>query len=143
MTAIATSHSPFEVFAHERAFREDASEQEGEEYGQPAVDRKAGIEVNRVRRSGNGPADRADDEAEQLQCDECPGNRLQPRRVRGDEWIEELKFAPGEDVLPGWGLELDLTTDGYWVIVKDKTDLCGFAFISNELGLIYTAEPIR
>ena len=59
------------------------------------------------------------------------------------EWIEQLKFARGEEVLPGWGLELDLTMDGYWLMVKDKNDPCGFAFISNESGLIYTAQPIR
>jgi hypothetical protein len=28
-------------------------------------------------------------------------------------------------------------------MVKDKTDPCGFAFISNATGVIYTAEPIR
>jgi hypothetical protein len=39
------SHRPFEVFAHARAFREHAGEQEREEYGEPAVDRKASIEV--------------------------------------------------------------------------------------------------
>jgi hypothetical protein len=32
------SHRPFEVFAHERAFREHAGQQESEQYGEPAVD---------------------------------------------------------------------------------------------------------
>jgi hypothetical protein len=57
---IAMLHGPFEVFAHERAFREHAGKQEGEEDSEPAVDRKAGIEMDRVRRSRNGLADRAD-----------------------------------------------------------------------------------
>ena len=48
---IAKLHRPFQVFAHARAFREDAGQQEGEEDGEPAVDRKAGIEMDRVRRS--------------------------------------------------------------------------------------------
>jgi hypothetical protein len=36
-----------------------------------------------------------------------------------------------------------VATDGYWFMVKDKTDPCGFAFLSNTAGVIYTAEPIR
>jgi len=28
-------------------------------------------------------------------------------------------------------------------MVKDKMDPCGFAYISNTMGVIYTAEPIR
>src|SRR6185369_6251464 len=51
LTAIATSHRPFEVVAHMRAFREDAGQQEREENGEPAVDRKSGIEMDRMRRS--------------------------------------------------------------------------------------------
>ena len=61
---IAMSHRPFEVFAHERAFREHAGEQEGEEDGEPAVDRETGIEMDRVRRGRNGLADRTNDEAQ-------------------------------------------------------------------------------
>src|SRR5882724_11080516 len=60
LTEIAISHCPFEVFAHARAFSEHAGQQERQEYGEPAVDRKAGIEMDRVRRSRNGLADRAD-----------------------------------------------------------------------------------
>jgi hypothetical protein len=54
-----------------------------------------------------------------------------------------LNLAPGEEILPGWLLTLKVGDDGYWFMVKDKTDPCGFAYISNEEGLIYTAEPIR
>jgi len=35
------SDRPFEVFAHERAFGEHAGQQEREEYGEPAADRKS------------------------------------------------------------------------------------------------------
>ena len=73
--------------AHERAFREHAGQQEREEYGEPAVDRKAGIEMDLVRRSRNGLADRADDEAEKLQREQGPGDRLQTGRVGGDERV--------------------------------------------------------
>src|ERR687898_2296325 len=60
LTAIAMSHRPFEVFAHVRAFREHAGQQEREEYGEPAVDRKAGIEIERMPRNRNGFGDRVD-----------------------------------------------------------------------------------
>src|SRR5437762_8022889 len=66
LTAIATSHGSFEVFAHERAFCEDAGQQKREEHGEPAVDRKTGIEMERMPRNRNGLGDRADDEAEKL-----------------------------------------------------------------------------
>src|SRR4051812_33313418 len=69
LTAIATSHRPFEVFAHERAFREDAGQHEGEDDREPAADRESGIEMNGMRRTRNGLADRADDEAEKLESE--------------------------------------------------------------------------
>src|ERR1041384_1012983 len=54
LTAIAMSHGSFEVFAHERAFREHAGQQERENYREPAADRKASIEMDRMRRTRNG-----------------------------------------------------------------------------------------
>ena len=65
------------------------------------------------------------------------------RRLAEDPFVKSLKLAPGEEVLPGWELKLDVTADGYWFMVKDKSDPCGLAFISNQNGLIYTAEPLR
>jgi len=44
LTTIAMSHRPFEVVAHARAFREHAGQQERQEDGEPAVDRKTGIQ---------------------------------------------------------------------------------------------------
>src|SRR5215211_9082681 len=87
LTAIAMSHRPFEVFAHERAFREHAGQQEREEYGEPAVDRKAGVYVERMRRSGDTLGDCADDDAEKVQREQRPGDRLQAVRVGGDERV--------------------------------------------------------
>lgn len=66
------------------------------------------------------------------------------KRMEGqDAFVTSLNFKAGEEVMPGWELKLDVTNDGYWFMVKDKTDACGFAYISNQNGLIYTAEPIR
>lgn len=59
------------------------------------------------------------------------------------EWFKKLNFAPGQDVMPGWELNLDVTPEGYWFAIKDKTDACGFRYISNQEGLIFSAEPIR
>lgn len=60
-----------------------------------------------------------------------------------NEFFKKLNFMPGEELMPGWELKLEVTQDGYWFMIKDKTDPCGFAFISNKVGVIYTAEPIR
>ena len=50
---------------------------------------------------------------------------------------------PAQDVLPGWELKLDTTQGGYWFMIKDKTDPCGFALVGNESGVIYTARRMR
>lgn len=68
---------------------------------------------------------------------------VQKRREGQDAFAKSLNFKGGEEILPGWELNLDVTADGYWFMVRDKTDACGFAYISNQSGLIYTAEPIR
>ena len=57
--------------------------------------------------------------------------------------VEFFNLAPGQDLAPGWELTLNVTDNGYWFMVKDKMDPCGFVFISNTTGVIYTAEPIR
>src|SRR3954451_25434216 len=60
LTAIGISHRPLKVFAHERAFGEHARQQEREKHGEPPVDRKAGIEMERMRRSRNRLGDCSD-----------------------------------------------------------------------------------
>ena len=57
--------------------------------------------------------------------------------------FKALNLTPAEEILPGWQLTLEVSDDSYWFIVKDKTDPCGFAYISSTAGLIYSAEPIR
>src|ERR1700754_68012 len=87
LMAIAISNRPFEVFAHERALSEHAGQQEREEHGQPAIDRKAGVHMKRMSWSRNGLGDCADHNAEKVQREQHPGDRLQPRRVCGDERV--------------------------------------------------------
>ncbi len=55
----------------------------------------------------------------------------------------QFKLVPGEHIVPGWKLALDLTPRGYWFSIEDTTDPCGFRYISNEQGLIFLAEPLR
>ena len=62
---------------------------------------------------------------------------------RSAEFLKGLNFTPGADLSPGWELTLDLTSTGYWFMIKDKTDPCGLGFISNQDGLIFDARPLR
>lgn len=59
------------------------------------------------------------------------------------EFFKSLNFTPGAELLPGWAFTLDVTADGYWFSLKDKTDPCGFTFVSNHEGIIFQARPIR
>ena len=49
----------------------------------------------------------------------------------------------GAEIAPGFTLTLDATGTGYWFLIKDKTDPCGFSYISNQDGVIFVAQPIR
>lgn len=51
--------------------------------------------------------------------------------------LEKVPYAPGFEV------HLDVLDHAYWFEVVDKTDPCGFRFISNQNGVIFTAEPMR
>lgn len=59
------------------------------------------------------------------------------------ETISSLSLAPGTDLLPGWTLRLDATADGYWFMIRDTADPCGFGYVSNDAGVIYTSQPVR
>lgn len=52
-------------------------------------------------------------------------------------------LAEAAEIVPGFKLTLDLTQKGYWFEIVDRTDPCGFRFISNQSGVIFTAQPIR
>lgn len=60
-------------------------------------------------------------------------------------YVDPSKYslAEGTEIVPGFMLTLDTTQKGYWFEIKDVTDGCGFRFISNQVGLIFTAAPIR
>ena len=60
-----------------------------------------------------------------------------------NETVRSISLKPESEVLPDWRLILDVTQDGYWFMVKDQTDPCGFAYVSNQDGMILSAEPIR
>jgi hypothetical protein len=64
-------------------------------------------------------------------------------RESNNEAVKSMSLEPGTDVLPDWQLTLNVTEQGYWFMIKDRTDPCGFAFISNQQGVIFRAEPIR
>jgi hypothetical protein len=66
-----------------------------------------------------------------------------PYALRQPDSLKPFNLVPGQEVSPGWELILNVTDSGYWFMIKDKIDPCGFAFISNTTGLIYKAEPIR
>jgi hypothetical protein len=60
-----------------------------------------------------------------------------------NETVKRISLNPGTDILPNLQLTVDLTARGYGFTIKDKTDPCGFAFVSNQAGVILQAEPIR
>ena len=64
-------------------------------------------------------------------------------RESQNEVVKRISLDPEQDILPGWKLTLDVTESGYWFMIRDTTDPCGFAFVSNQTGLILNAEPIR
>ena len=57
--------------------------------------------------------------------------------------LKRVALDPNEEILPGWKLTLDVASENYWFMVKDLKDPCGFAYISNKVGLIYTAQHLR
>jgi hypothetical protein len=94
--------------------------------------------VNNLQANQPGSANRTF-----LKQAELPTSQFAQGRGGQSEFFKKLNFNPGEELLPGWVLTLDVTPDGYWFMIKDKMDPCGFAFVSNTAGVIYTAEPIR
>jgi hypothetical protein len=62
--------------------------------------------------------------------------------------IESLAKAPvssGPELLPGWSLRLNVTTDGqgYDLLLEDTTDKsCGYAAVTDERGVIRQSKAI-
>ena len=57
--------------------------------------------------------------------------------------MKRISLGAEAEILPNWKLTLDVTKNGYWFMIKDTADPCGFAYISNQGGVIFHAEPIR
>jgi hypothetical protein len=59
--------------------------------------------------------------------------------------VSELSFSPAPEIVPGLELRLVLSTDGshynLWLGQK-RDDRCGFAFFSDERGVIYEGKAI-
>ena len=56
---------------------------------------------------------------------------------------EHLVACGTIEFLPPCKLTLDVTESGYWFMIKDTADPCGFPYISHQAGVIFSAEPIR
>jgi hypothetical protein len=65
------------------------------------------------------------------------------KRQWTSDTMKRISLDPAAQILPNWKLTLEVTQKGYWFMVKDTADPCGFAYISNQAGVIYRAEPIR
>ena len=61
----------------------------------------------------------------------------------GNSRLAAISFRPNDDVVPGWKLTLDVAEGGYWFVIQDARDPCGFALLSNYAGVIFAAAPIR
>ncbi len=65
------------------------------------------------------------------------------KRQWTSDTMKRISLGPEAEILPNWKLSLEVTQKGYWFMIKDMADACGFAYISNRAGLIFRAEPIR
>lgn len=72
-------------------------------------------------------------------------NRTFARREELTGYIDTARYnlIEGADIVPGFELTFDRTEKGYWFMIADKTDPCGFRYISNQQGIIFVGQPIR
>jgi hypothetical protein len=63
-------------------------------------------------------------------------------RESASELIRQMSLDPEGEILSHWKLTLAVAEGGYWFMIKDTADPCGFGYVSNQDGIIYTAEPI-
>ena len=70
---------------------------------------------------------------------------LNPLREELAGYLDAARYnlVENADIVPGFKLTLDTGEKGYWFEIADKTDACGFRYISNQNGLIFVAQPIR
>jgi hypothetical protein len=65
--------------------------------------------------------------------------------ARHNPQLAKLRLSSGPDILPGWKLRLDLTSDrnGYDVLLEDAADKsCGYAALTDERGVIRQSKTI-
>lgn len=67
----------------------------------------------------------------------------QSLRQSTNETFKRISLRPEDEILPKWKLTLDVTENGYWFMIKDLADPCGFAYISNQAGVIFNSAPIQ
>ena len=96
--------------------------------------------INNIQANQPGAASR-----QYLRYEELSGSRyaLSMRTPTPAAPVSRISLDPGTDILPNWELKLDVNPAGYWFMIRDKADPCGFAFISNQAGVIFSAEPIH
>lgn len=95
--------------------------------------------INNIQANQPGAA-----KGQYLRHEDLSGSPFAARmRESTNETVKRISLDPGTDIVPGWQLTLDVTTQGYWFMIRDKTDPCGFAYVSNRVGVIFRAEPIR
>ena len=71
------------------------------------------------------------------------GTFIDSASLMADPDVGAVASGQGDQIAPGWRLQLVTTGDTSLLSIKDSTDPCHFAYFSDDEGLIYTANPIR
>ena len=65
--------------------------------------------------------------------------------AKNDPQLANATLSNGPEILPGWALRLNVTTDGqgYDLLLEDTTDkTCGYAAVTDERGVIRQSKAI-
>ena len=57
--------------------------------------------------------------------------------------FRQMSLVPGTDVVPGFSLRMLTDGSSYLLSVRDQTDPCGFAYSSDEGGIIRQARSLQ
>lgn len=66
--------------------------------------------------------------------------------ARNDPQLANATLSNGTEILPGWALRLNVTTDGqgYDLLLEDTTDkTCAYAAVTDERGVIRQSKAIE
>ena len=61
-----------------------------------------------------------------LSQDELQAAFLKQVSLGADPFTRALNFSPGAQLMEDWSLKLDVTQGGYWFMIHDAKDPCGF-----------------